>query len=92
MKTYTIPARISGTGSIHSIASEFYDREIKFRKDCEYAVVLASYYGDTYKTFKSEKACARYARKMKDYSYQIIDAEGNRYNAYGDELYLDNLY
>lgn len=92
MKTYTIPARISGTGSIHSIASEFYDREIKLRKDCKYAVVLASYYGDTYKTFKSEKACARYARKMKDYSYQIIDAEGNRYDAYGDELYLDDLY
>ena len=92
MKTYTIPARISGTGSIHSIASEFYDREIKFRKGCEYAVVLASYYGDIYKTFKSAEACARYARKMKDYSYQIIDAEGNRYDACGDELYLDDLY
>lgn len=92
MKTYTIPQKMSGTGTIHDIASQHYDREIKFRKGCEYAVVLASYYGDTYKTFKSEKACARYARKMKDYSYQIIDAEGNRYDAYGDELYLDNLY
>ena len=29
---------------------------------------------------------------MKDYSYQIIDAEGNRYDACGDELYLDDLY
>lgn len=85
MKTYTIPAKMSGTGSIHDIASQHYDREIKFRKGCEYAIVWASYYGDTYKTFKSAEACAKAARKIDD-SFVIIDSDGNRYVSNYDDL------
>ena len=41
MKTYTIPQKMSGTGTIHDIASQHYDREIRFRKGCEYAISFA---------------------------------------------------
>lgn len=85
MKTYTIPAKMSGTGSIHDIASQHYDREIKFRKGCEYAIVWASYYGDIYKTFKSAEACAKAARNIDD-SFVIIDSDGNRYVSNYDDL------
>lgn len=85
MKTYTIPAKMSGTGSIHDIASQHYDREIKFKKGCEYAIVWASYYGDIYKTFKSAEACAKAARKIDD-SFVIIDSDGNRYVSNYDDL------
>lgn len=85
MKTYTIPQKMSGTGTIHDIASQHYDREIKFRKGCEYAIVWASFYGDIYKTFKTAEACAKAARKIKD-SFTIIDADGNRYASNYDEL------
>jgi len=40
---YTIPQKMSGTGSIHDLASEHWDRVIAGRG--KYAVVLASFYG-----------------------------------------------
>ena len=78
MKSYIIKQKISGTGTIRDIASQHYDREIKFRKGCEYAIVWASFYGDIYKTFKTAEACAKVARKIES-SFTIIDADGNRY-------------
>lgn len=79
MITYTIEQKMSGTGSIHDIASDQYDREIKFRTGTKYAVVLASYYGDHYTTHKTEAAAIRAARRQSDYSLDIIDRDGNRY-------------
>jgi len=85
MKTYTIPQKMSGTGTIHDIASQHYDREIKFREGCKYAIVWASFYGDIYKTFKTAEACAKAASKIDD-SFTIIDSDGNRYLLNYDRL------
>lgn len=85
MKIVTIAQKMSGTGSIHDIASQHYDRHIKFRKGCKYAVVLSSFYGDIYKTFKTAEACAKYARKIDD-SFKIIDSDGNYYATNWDDL------
>lgn len=88
MKIYTIKEKMSGTGNIHDIASEHYDREIKFRKGAKYAVVLASYYGDHYTTHKTAEAAARMSSRTQD-SHQIIDSHGNTYTANGDSLMAD---
>jgi hypothetical protein len=85
--TYTIPAKMSNTGSIHDLASDSCDREIKFGKDCKYAVVCAAYYGGKgYSTHKTEVAACKASRALGDYSHQIIDADGKRYMANYDEL------
>jgi hypothetical protein len=79
---------MSGTGSIHDIASDMQDREIKFGKGCKYAVVLSSYYGGKgYTTHQTAEAAARASRKNKDYSHAIIDTDGNRYTTdYDNQL------
>ena len=80
MITYTIHQKMSNSGSIHDIASDMYDREIKFAKDCKYAVVLSSYDGGKgYTTHKTEGAAIRASRSVSDYSHAIIDADGNEY-------------
>ena len=86
--TYIIPAKQSGTGSIHDIASEHGDREIRFGAGCKYAVVCASYYGGKgYTTHRTELAAASASKALGDYSHQIIDADGIDYvAAYGTEL------
>lgn len=86
MKVYIIPQKMSGTGNIHDIASQHYDREIKFRKGCKYAIVWASYYGgNCYRTFKSEEACVKVANIVEE-SFSIIDSDGNRYVVNYDRL------
>lgn len=83
--TYTIPQKMSNSGSIHDIASDMYDRDIVFGTNCQYAVVLASYYGGKgYTTHKTEAAACKAARAVSDYSYTIIDTQGNEYSAYYD--------
>ncbi len=53
MKTYTIP--IINENNIHSIHSNLSERIIKFKKECQYAVVLANYYGGKgYTTHKKD--------------------------------------
>lgn len=85
--TYTIPEKMSNTGSIHDLASDTHDREIKFRKDCKYAVVCAAYYGGKgYTTHKTDAAACKASLALGDYSHQIIDANGNRYMANYDTL------
>lgn len=87
MKTYTIPQKMSNTGSIHDIASDMFDRDIVFAPGCKYAVVLASYYGGKgYTTHRTAEAAIRASRSRKDYSHEIIDTEGNYYHVYGDRL------
>ena len=80
MSTYTIPQKMSGTGSIHDIASENFDREIVFAPGCTYAVVLASYYGGKgYTTHKTAAAAIAASKANREYSHQILDAAGNIY-------------
>ncbi|KKM00299.1 hypothetical protein LCGC14_1805840 [marine sediment metagenome] len=42
----TINQKMSGTGSIHDLSSDQYERRIDMRADYCYAVVLPAYYGD----------------------------------------------
>lgn len=77
MRKYIIAQKMDGTGSIHDLASDQYDRVIKFRAGCYYAVVLASYYGGRgYTTHKTLAAAMRASGKLKDYSRVIINDMG----------------
>ena len=85
--TYIIPAKQSGTGSIHDIASEHGDREIRFGAGCKYAVVCASYYGGKgYTTHRTALAAMRASDALGDYSHRIIDTKGAEYLAAYDHL------
>jgi len=87
MIIYTIPQKMSNSGSIHDIASDMYDRDIVFAPGCKYAVILASYYGGKgYTTHKTETATIAASRKNSAYSHKIIDTEGNRYLVNYDTL------
>ena len=78
--TYIIRQKASGSGSIHDIASDQFDREIHFGPGCVFAVVLAAYYGGKgYTTHKTEQTAIRAAKKVSAYSYEIIDTTGARY-------------
>jgi len=91
MKIYTIEQKMSNSGSIHDIASDMYDREIKFRSGAEYAVVLASYYGGKgYTTHETEIAAINQARKLSGYSFEIIDSDGTQYADMGDGFLRPN--
>lgn len=77
--TYVIQAKMSGCGSIHDIASAHYDRVIRFAPGCQYAVVLANFYGGKGYTTHMSLAAARAAgRRLRGYSYEIIDTAGNQ--------------
>lgn len=84
--TYTIPAKMSNSGSIHDIADTT-DRNIIFGKGCVFAVVLSSYYGGKgYTTHKNESSAIAVSRKLdkNDFSHAIIDVDGNSYNIHPD--------
>lgn len=85
--TFTIPQKMSNSGSIHDIASDMFDRDIVFAPGCKFAVVLASYYGGKgYTTHKTDEATIAASRRNSEYSHRIIDAEGNEYDAGYDHL------
>ena len=87
MTTYTIPQKMSNSGSIHDIASDTFDRDIVFAPGCKYAVVCASYYGGKgYSTHKTESAACKASRALGDYSHAIIDNTGAEYIANYDSL------
>lgn len=80
MTILTIPQKMSNTGSIHDIASDQYDRDIRFRSGEIFALVIAAYYGGKgYSTYKSEAAAVRASRKC-EFSHQVIDPHGQVYN------------
>jgi len=86
MKTYTIEQKMSGTGSIHDIASDNFDRDINFPKGSKYAVVLAAYYGGKgYTTHKTETAAIEQSNRVWNYSHSVIDTLGNEYANYYNE-------
>jgi hypothetical protein len=81
MKKVIIPQKQSNTGTIHDIASEHFDREIKFPKGHLYAVVLAAYYGGKgYTTHASESATIQADKRQKEFSRQIIGVDGWMYD------------
>ena len=69
--------------NIHDTHCEHYDRDIVFQAGCEYAVVLASYYGSKgYTTHKTVENTIKQAKRTKNagYSCIIIDLLGNVYD------------
>lgn len=92
MKTLTINAKMSNSGTIHDLASDMHDREIKFRGGMQYAVVDAAYYGGRgYTTHATKAAAAAESRRRSDYSHKVIDCEGNQYVADWGELRADGV-
>lgn len=82
-----IEAKMSGTGSIHDIASEHGSRTI--RGGGKYAVVLAAYYGGRgYTTHLTEGAAIKQAERLAKagYSFAIIDSEGNQLSVCRDRI------
>lgn len=80
MKKVIIPQKVGGTGSIHDIASDQYDREVKIPKGSQFAVVLAAYYGGKgYTTHKTESATIQADRRQREFSRQILGADGWTY-------------
>jgi hypothetical protein len=92
MKKVIIPQKQNNTGSIHDIASEHFDREIKFPKGAKFAVVLASYYGgEGYTTHASESATIQADRRQSEYSRQIIGVDGWIYDVDKSRTYEGEL-
>lgn len=90
---YTIPQKMSNSGTIHDIESDLYERDIVFRGGAKYAVVLAAYYGGKgYTTHMTEDSAVRAYNRAKQTSKVIIDTNGRRYYAWGDNLIPDNDY
>ena len=91
MIKYTIPQKQSGTGSIYDIASEHCDREIKFIRGANFAVVLPVYYGGkgytTHQTWGATIKQSNYLTASRIY-HEIIDPNGNMYGIDGDILGL----
>lgn len=82
---------MSGTGSIHDIRSDKYDREIRFPGRSIYACVLAAYYaGKGYTTHATAQAVIAESKRNAKYSHGIIDSDGMSYDIkpgdYEDEL------
>lgn len=98
MKKVIIPQKQSNTGSIHDIASHHYDREIKFPKGAQYAIVLASFYGDDeYTTHKTESATIQADKRQSEYSRTIVGADGwvyqvDKFHSYHGTLERDPDY
>ena len=91
--TYVIARKMSGTGTIYDIQSDQFAREIRFGNGCQYAVVLASYYGGKgYTTHRTADAAIRQSRKLdhQNWSHAIIGPDGSMYGVtltgYGWEL------
>lgn len=90
MKILSIPQKTSGTGNIHDLASDQYDRDIKFPKNSKFAVIKSSYYGGKgYTTHKTFNAALNASNSNRDYSCQILDVDGNRYNENGGKIWGD---
>jgi hypothetical protein len=85
---FTIEQKMPGTGSIHDIASDRYDRDIVFAPGCRYAVVFAGYYGgNIYTTHRTPLAAIKKSNRLAGkWSHKIIDTVGNEYLTDGFHL------
>lgn len=81
MTIHTIPAKMSGTGTIHDTASQFCDREIDFGEDGQFAIVLASYYSDAgngiYYIAKDADEALEISNREREFSHVVIDRDGS---------------
>ena len=79
MTPVTIPQKMSGTGTIHDLASYQFERDIEFGEDDKYAIVLAAYYGNgnMYYTAKDAAEAVEISKRESEYSHAIIDRDGD---------------
>lgn len=74
----TIPAKVSGRGSIYDLEQNF-DIEIRFTRGLKYAVLVAGYYCCTPCRFNSRKRAIKFAREQIESGYKgvrVIDHTG----------------
>ena len=86
MATLVIPQKMSGSGTIHDLASEHYERKIEFPRGHEYAIVYAAYYGGEYTTHATAKDAAEESYRQREFSHAIIGCDGYHYSPWGDTL------
>ena len=92
MKKVLIEKKMTGTGSIYSLASEHYDRIIKFKNGCRFAFVEIAFYGGKgYKTFKSAEAAVAFWRKT-DFMGKVIDDAGTLYFVNAVDFRIDEEF
>ena len=93
MKTTTIRQKQSNSGSIHDLASDMRDREIRIPDSATHVIVLASYYGGKgYSTHESGESAAAKMRKLRadGTSCQAFDASGRHLDWDGWEFRRGN--
>jgi len=73
---YTIPRKSSGTGSIHDLASEHYDRDIEGPGD--YAVIYPDYYRGGYMTYATAREAAQKALDLDQEGYGVAIYDNKR--------------
>jgi hypothetical protein len=92
MKTLTIPRKESNT--IHSLASEMRDREIKIPRGAKFVIILPAYYGDgnMYSTHRSASSAVKAIRRLKQdgHTYQVFDADGHSLHWDGERFLPDD--
>jgi hypothetical protein len=79
MKNIIIPHKRSNSGSIHDLASDTRDREIKIPATAEYVIILAAYYGGKgYSTHATAEAAAKKVKSLKKdgTSFEAFEADG----------------
>lgn len=82
-----IEQKMSGTGTIHDLASQHSDRQIDFGENGQYAIVLAAYYGngDLYYVANSKDEALALHEQHKEWSHGIL-------NRNGDMVTVESLY
>ena len=79
MKNIIIPQKQSNSGSIHDLASDMRDREIRIPAAATHLIILSSYYGGKgYSTHSSAEAAAKKVRSLKKdgTSFEVFEADG----------------
>ena len=89
MNELIIKQKQSGTGSIHDLASEHYDRVIVMKPNTKYIVILPAYFGDLYSVHAMRMAAIRAYQSLKlgGYPPTILSRDGDEI----DFTELDNL-
>lgn len=80
MSKFIIEQKMSGTGTIHDLASAHFDREIEFSEKDEYAVITCAHC-DEIRYFFNEYDAADFASDYKDTNVAVIDKVGNFYRS-----------
>ena len=79
MTTITIPQKQPNSGSIHDLASDMRDREIRIPESATHVVILSAYYGGKgYTAHTSAESAAKKVRGLKNdnTSFEIFEADG----------------